>query len=440
MTRSGHSARARTCASCADTRSRIDARGGTGLPETMSAVAISTISPASVRTTARPSPQDGADPEDVGHRRPAARPGLAAQHAPDDDALADDVRPQQVPPGGSRPFIRHEEHARQRSRRQAARRDSVGRRRLVDARRCCSSVRWRASASRRAACRAPTPMPPAQASTPSPPAREPRQVFALSVDLTRSGAVWLTTAGADCGGCVVVWRRTPDDDAWVPLRQVGSDHRPGQIRMADSGADGLIGGAGLWVTHDGGDSWNAEPDVPVASGRRGAGRDRRCALPGPWYVARGRRPCSGGRPSTGPTGARSRCRPRSIPTPHRSRSAMRCCSGWPAIPTPRRVVTRDGGRTWQPLDPPCARGGGQVGHRGGVHHLPVPQGTGGGRPRRTARGRRWPLAAALGPAASLSPQAAASSFATGARRDRLRRRPRRPAGQPRPGRTWTRVE
>ena len=40
----------------AATRSRIDGRGGTGLPDTMSAIAISTSAPDSGRTTTRPSP------------------------------------------------------------------------------------------------------------------------------------------------------------------------------------------------------------------------------------------------------------------------------------------------------------------------------------------------------------------------------------------------
>ena len=212
---------------------------------------------------------------------------------------------------------------------------------------------------------------PAQASTSTPPPREPRQVFTLSVDLTRSGVVWLTTAGADCGGCVVVWRRTPDDDAWVPLRQVGSDHRPGQIRMADGGADGLIGGAGLWVTHDGGDSWNVEPGVPVASD---AEVQAEIAGPHAWALVR--------RPGSAPVLWRAPLdgtdwRAVSLAGPLDPDAAPVAVGDalllWVAgDPDPEAVVTRDGGRTWQALDPPCARGGGQVGHRGGVRHLPAP--------------------------------------------------------------------
>ena len=52
-------------ASRADTRIRTDGRGGTGLPETMSSIAISTGSPSSGCTTHRPSP--------TRRRRPAGR-------------------------------------------------------------------------------------------------------------------------------------------------------------------------------------------------------------------------------------------------------------------------------------------------------------------------------------------------------------------------------
>ena len=251
--------------------------------------------------------------------------------------------------------------------------------------------------------------PPPRATLPSPPARETRQVFALSVDLTRSGAVWVTTAGADCGGCVVVWRRTPDDDAWVPLRQVGNDHRPGQIRMADSGGDGLIGGAGLWVTHDGGDSWNAEPGVPVD-----AGAEVQAEITGShrWALVR-----------------------RADASPVLWRASLDG-AGWREVPLPaaldpdaapvaigdalllwltgdigpEAVVTRDGGRTWRPLDPPCGRAG-AVGttaayttclSRRGLRIALVENGA----------WERWPLTAALGPAERLSPQAVASSLAT----------------------------
>ena len=101
MARSGHNARARVCASAGGTRSRIDGRGGTGLPDTMSAIAI-------VDLRAGLGPHDHAagaprraHPEDVGHRRPAAGSGLAAEHPPDDHALPDDVGAEQVPAGGA---------------------------------------------------------------------------------------------------------------------------------------------------------------------------------------------------------------------------------------------------------------------------------------------------------------------------------------------------
>ncbi len=56
-TRSGNSANARTWASRGETRSRGDGRGGTGLPETMSAIAMCTGSPPAVgATTQTPSP------------------------------------------------------------------------------------------------------------------------------------------------------------------------------------------------------------------------------------------------------------------------------------------------------------------------------------------------------------------------------------------------
>jgi hypothetical protein len=251
---------------------------------------------------------------------------------------------------------------------------------------------------------------PAQASTPTPPPREPRQVFTLSVDLTRSGVVWLTTAGADCGGCVVVWRRTPDDPAWVPLRQVGSDHRPGQIRMSDSGADGLIGGAGLWVTHDGGDSWNAEPGVPVAPD---AQVQAEVAGAHAWALVR--------RPEAMPVLWRNSLdgaawREVGLPAPLDPDAAPIAVGAalllWVVGGSgPEAVVTRDAGRTWQPLDPPCARGGGQVGtapayttclSRKGLEAAVLEGG----------RWATWPLSTALGPAASLSPVSAASSFAT----------------------------
>ena len=60
VSRSGHSARARRCASWALTRSRVDARGGTGLPATMSPIGMVTAAPLSSpsgTTTQTPSPQ-----------------------------------------------------------------------------------------------------------------------------------------------------------------------------------------------------------------------------------------------------------------------------------------------------------------------------------------------------------------------------------------------
>ena len=55
--RSGKSAKARTWASRGETRSRGDGRGGTGLPDTMSAIAMVTGGPVSGATTQTPSPQ-----------------------------------------------------------------------------------------------------------------------------------------------------------------------------------------------------------------------------------------------------------------------------------------------------------------------------------------------------------------------------------------------
>ena len=59
VSRSGHSASARRWASCGVTRCRVEARGGTGLPETMSASGMVTGPPApspSGSTTQTPSP------------------------------------------------------------------------------------------------------------------------------------------------------------------------------------------------------------------------------------------------------------------------------------------------------------------------------------------------------------------------------------------------
>ena len=102
-TRSGNSANARTWASRGVTRNRGEGRGGTGLPETMSAMRIVTGGP----------PEDGRDhahavapgrahAEDVGHRRPAGRAGLPGQHPPDDHPRPDDMRAQALGLSGRR--------------------------------------------------------------------------------------------------------------------------------------------------------------------------------------------------------------------------------------------------------------------------------------------------------------------------------------------------
>ena len=79
VSRSGHSASARRWASAGETRCRVGGRGGTGLPETMSAVAIATVVPSSRLDHAGAVGPRQADAEHVGERRTAARPGLAAQ-------------------------------------------------------------------------------------------------------------------------------------------------------------------------------------------------------------------------------------------------------------------------------------------------------------------------------------------------------------------------
>ena len=102
-TRSGNSANARTWASRGVTRNRGDGRGGTGLPETMSAMRIVTGGPPEVgATTQTPSAPGRAHAEDVGHRRPAGRPGLPGQHPPDDHARPDDMRAQALGLSGRR--------------------------------------------------------------------------------------------------------------------------------------------------------------------------------------------------------------------------------------------------------------------------------------------------------------------------------------------------
>ena len=75
VSRSGHSASARRWASAGETRCRVDARGGTGFPETMSEMRTVTgsVDPSpSGSITQTPSPQERQVPQDVGHRGPAA--------------------------------------------------------------------------------------------------------------------------------------------------------------------------------------------------------------------------------------------------------------------------------------------------------------------------------------------------------------------------------
>ena len=99
MSRSGQSASARTWASCGSTRSRGDVRGGTGLPETMSAMGMRTGSRGAVPsgwTTQKPSPQDRHVPSTSVMRRTALRARLAGQDPTDHDPHADDMRTQAV--------------------------------------------------------------------------------------------------------------------------------------------------------------------------------------------------------------------------------------------------------------------------------------------------------------------------------------------------------
>ena len=91
VTRSGQSARARRCASPGLARWRTDGRGGTGFPDTMSAITMDWPS-----TTQTPSAQAVHTPSDVGHGRPAAGPGLATQHPSYDDPLAHHVGSEQM--------------------------------------------------------------------------------------------------------------------------------------------------------------------------------------------------------------------------------------------------------------------------------------------------------------------------------------------------------
>ncbi len=229
----------------------------------------------------------------------------------------------------------------------------------------------------------------------------------LSVDLTPSGTVWLTTAGVDCGGCVLVWRRGPDEDAWVPLRQVGSDHLPGQVRVSDSGSEGLIGGGGLWVTHDGGDSWTGETDVAV-----GAGDEVQVEVGESFAWALVRRE---GRPATLWRAALDdgAWRPVALP-PGLDPDAAPTAAGDELVVwvtrrgLPQPVVTTDGGRTWRRSTPGCERIGTTTAYAtcstGRGLELLVRAGAG---------WETWPLSAALGPARNLSPVTAAESVATG---------------------------
>ena len=78
------------------TRCRTDGRGGTGLPETMSAIAISTGGPASGATTHRRRAHDVHTPSTSVIAGPPHGPVSPRQHPADHDALADDVRAEQV--------------------------------------------------------------------------------------------------------------------------------------------------------------------------------------------------------------------------------------------------------------------------------------------------------------------------------------------------------
>ena len=87
-------------ASRGDTRSRVDGRGGTGLPETMSAVAIRTVVPAadpeSTSITHQPSPHAVHVPSTSVSAGPPLGPGLAGNRSADHHPDADDVRSQPV--------------------------------------------------------------------------------------------------------------------------------------------------------------------------------------------------------------------------------------------------------------------------------------------------------------------------------------------------------
>ena len=91
VSRSGQSASARRWAASGVTRCRGEGRGGTGLPDTMSASRIADRVAGLRLHDAHAVAPGRADAEHVGHRRTAGRAGLARQHAAYDDPLADDV-------------------------------------------------------------------------------------------------------------------------------------------------------------------------------------------------------------------------------------------------------------------------------------------------------------------------------------------------------------
>ena len=96
MTRSGHSASARSWHSRGSTRNRGEGRGGTGFPDTISPSGIVTAGPGLRLHDALAVGPPHADPEQIGQRGTAARAGLAGHHPAYDDAVADDVGTQSV--------------------------------------------------------------------------------------------------------------------------------------------------------------------------------------------------------------------------------------------------------------------------------------------------------------------------------------------------------
>jgi hypothetical protein len=253
----------------------------------------------------------------------------------------------------------------------------------------------------------PAPVRPEPGEPTSSPSGVQRAAVVLSVDLTASGTVWLTTAGVDCDGCVVVWRRGRGSDEWLPLRQVGSAHLPGQVRMNDASIAGLIGGGGLWSTQDGGDSWTQETSVPIRPGDtvQVAVSDTDWwalvrSVSGPpllWNAAIGGRWREVGLPA-------GELDPEAAPVVDSGSLLV-----WGAGPDgPRPVSTVDGGRSWQTVEAPCRTGTttayATCSTRRGLQLLV----------RERGAWETWPLAAALGPARNLSPVAAADSVATNA--------------------------